>query len=214
MTRLLIYTCRNIHLGPLAEGHSNVLTIGTFVYNYISLVTWRHGSGRALVIVRKGRGLAFSDRQIAACAQATVHKPPTGRARSSSAQAAVKKRTKKEKENIQRSLALGYRKSKSLTNLAAAAFDADSNPFTGQVRRNNQSLSASCSALDLPLPPKPTSIQMSTLYEDQEQRKSAFLNVQNVAYTTNEELSCRPPHPPPYSETPAQGPVYEQLDLV
>ena len=163
------------------------------------------------MIVRKGRGIAFSDHQIAACAQATVHKPPTRRVRSSSAQAPIKKRTKKEKENIQRSLALGYRKSKSLTNLAAA-FDADTSPFTGQLRRNHQSLSASCSALDLPLPPKPT--QMSTLYEDQEPRKSAFLNVQNVAYTTNEELSSRPPCPPPYSEAPPQGPVYEQLDLV
>ena len=168
-----------------------------------------------MVIVRKGRGLAFSDRQIAACAQATVHKPPTGRARSSSAQAAaIKKRTKKDKENIQRSLALGYRKSKSLTNLAAAAFDVDTTPFSQQTRRNNQSLSASCSALDLPLPPKPTDIRMSTLYEDQEQRKSAFLNVQNVAYTTNEELSSRPPCPPPYSEANPQGAVYEQLDLV
>ena len=147
------------------------------------------------------------------CAQATIHKPPAGRVRSSSAQAPVKKRTKKEKENIQRSLALGHRKSKSLTNLAAAAFDLDTNPFSEQVRRNKQSMSASCSALDLPLPPKP--VKMSTLYEDPEQRKSAFLNVQNVAYTTNEELelSSRPPCPPPYSATP-QGPVYEQLDLV
>ena len=111
-------------------------------------------------------------------------------------------------------MALGYRKSKSLTNLAAAAFDLDTNPFGSErVRRNKQLMSASCSALDLPLPPKP--IEMSTLYEDQEQRKSAFLNVQNVAYTTNEELevSSRPPCPPPYSAIP-QGPVYEQLDLV
>ena len=147
------------------------------------------------------------------CAQATVQKPP-GRVRSSSAQAPVKKRTKKEKENIQRSLALGFRKSKSLTNLAAAAFDLDTNPFgSEQVRRNKKSMTASCSALDLPLPPRP--VKMSTLYEDQDQRKSAFLNVQNVAYTTNEELevSSRPPCPPPYSATP-QGPVYEQLDLV
>jgi hypothetical protein len=164
-----------------------------------------------LVIVRKGRGLGFSDRQIAVCAQATVHKPPSGRVRSSSAQAPVRKRTKKDKDNIQRSLALGYRKSKSLTNLAAAAFDVDTSPFSEQVRRNKKSMTASCSALDLPLPPKP--IRMSTLYEDQEQRKSAFLNVQNVAYTTNEELSSRPPCPPPYSVTP-QAPVYEQLDLV
>ena len=46
-------------------------------------------------------------------------------------------------------------------------------------------MSASCSALDLPLPPKPTSMRMSILYKDQEQGKGAFLNVQN-AYTANE----------------------------
>ena len=103
---------------------------------------------------------------------------------------AVKKRTKKEKENIQRSLALGYRKSKSLTNLAAA-FDVDTDPFSEQVYRKKQSLSTSCSALDLPQP-----LRMPTLYEGEQQRKSAFLNVQNVAYTTNEELSSRPPCPP------------------
>lgn len=172
-------------------------------------MTWRHGAGKALIIVRKGRGI-FSDNQVAACAQATIQRPQ-GRGRSRSSEGVIKKRTKKEKECHQRSLALGYRMSKSLSNLAATS-SVDITPFTEQMRRDKLSMSASCSALDLPLPPRPK--LMSTLYEDEEKRKSEFLNVRNVAYTTNDELSSRPPFPPPYSETVQPGPLYEQLDLV
>ena len=113
----------------------------------------------------------------------------------------TRRRKKEDTEKIKRSLALGYRRSKSLSNLKS--FDVDTNPFTGQVRRHKPDFSASCSALDLPLPPKP--VQMSTLYEDK-YRHSDFLSVnENVAYTTNES-------PPPYSKNPQQSHVYEQID--
>ena len=178
----------------------------------LSVVTWRHGSGMSLVIVRKGGG-NFSDHQVAACAMATVHKPP-GRAHSSSAQKAeVTKRSKKDSDSLKRCAALGHRRSKSLNNLNIVGIET--NPFpSGQLRRhNNPSITASCSALDLPLPPKPH--RMSTLYEDGENpRQSEFLGVmQNVAYTTHSDIDSRPPCPPPYSKSPQQSHLYEQLDL-
>ena len=177
------------------------------------MVTWRHSPGRALIIVRKGRG-NFSDHQVAACAEATVRTRPHHRPRSSSDQQAYKKRPKKNSDSIKRSMALGYRRSKSLTNLNA--FDVDTNPFTGQVRCHKADMSASCSALDLPLPPRP--VRMSVLYEEDGCRgQHELLSVnENVAYTTsvNMNIGNRPPYPPPYSKTPQPGPVYEQLDLV
>ena len=175
------------------------------------MVTWRHGSGRALIIVRKGRG-HFTNHQVAACAQATVHTKPQHRSRSSSEQAAFNKRPKKNSDSIKRSMALGYRRSKSLSNLQA--FDVDTNPFTGQVRCHKADMTASCSALDLPLPPRP--LRMSVLYEGDGHHRELLSVNENVAYTTsvNANIDFRPPCPPPYSKIPQPGPVYEQVDPV
>lgn len=178
------------------------------------MVTWRHNPGRALIIVRKGRG-NFSDHQVAACAEATVNTKHHRRPRSSSDQQAYKKRPKKDSDSIKRSKALGYRRSKSLTNLNA--FDVDTNPFTGQVRRHKTEMTASCSALDLPLPLRP--VRMSVLHEDDGcLKQQEFLSVnENVAYYTtsvNMNIDNRPPYPPPYSKISQPGPVYEQLDYV
>lgn len=94
-----------------------------------------------------------------------------------------------------------------MTNLNAA--DVDTNPYTGQVRRTNPSLNASISALDLPLPNKP--MQMSTPYGH---GQNDFLSLdENVAYTTNRDIDSRPPFPPPYSMSPPQSHLYEQLDV-
>ena len=167
----------------------------------------------SLVIVRTSRGGGnFSDRQVAACAQATVRKP-SSLARSTSAQTAVTRRSKKDSDSLKRCAALGYRHSKSLNNLNAIGFEM--NLSHGQLsHRNKPALSASCSALDLPLPRKPGRI--STLYEDNENpRQSEFLGVnQNVAYTTSRDIDSRPPCPPPYSKSPQPSHLYEQLDLV
>ena len=143
---------------------------------------------------------------MAACAQATIQKPH-GRARSSSEQASITRRSKKSSDSVKKSMALGYRRSKSMTNLNAA--DVDTNPYTGQVRRTNPSLNASISALDLPLPNKP--MQMSTPYGH---GQNDFLSLdENVAYTTNRDIDSRPPFPPPYSMSPPQSHLYEQLDV-
>ena len=169
------------------------------------------------MIVRKGRtqqGGAFSDSQVAACAQATLQKPHN-RATSRSAQKNVERRSKKDTESIKRSAALGHRRSKSLSNLNS--FDLSSNPFTntGPLRRSKQDhSSASCTALDLPLPSKPNT--MSVLFEDDPTLNRQSLRVkENVAYTTAlQDIDSRPQLPPPYTESDGQSHFYEQLDLV
>ena len=163
------------------------------------------------MILTKGRGGAFSDSQVAACAQATLQKPHRGM-RSCNSQTAVERRPKKDSNAIKKSAALGYRRSKSMTNLNS--FNSGNSPFTGQMYPKNKDMTASCSALDLPLPSQPR--RMSALFEDRQREKPGdYLRVnENVAYTTVPDIDSRPPMPPPYTESDKQSHFYEQLDHV
>lgn len=160
---------------------------------------------------------------MAACAQATIQKPHHGRARLSSKQAPItsKKKTKRSSDSEKKGMALGYRCTKSMTNLSTPEFDTNlfSEQAHGQAGYIVPKMRASCSALDQPLPQPQKPVQTSTLFGYKEQpcgQNELFRLEANVAYTTNHaQITSSPLSPPLCVNSPLslQSHYYEQVDV-